>query len=149
VAVSRAGSIENVAPSKSKTDQLCMIEGLDIPTCNASGSTPIILHPVSTSSVLPLVMTVTLSNVLEFFQVKNFPNASEEEAIFFYSLFFQLTTRAKSFPARCHCNCNHLLRFHLKQIPQIPNASLTGGRGIPKTSNYVEALVDLVLAIRR
>jgi hypothetical protein len=40
-------------------------------------------------------MTVTLSQVLAFFHVSNFSNASDDEAMFFYNLFFQFCASAK------------------------------------------------------
>jgi hypothetical protein len=93
VATNRDSSIENAAPSKSKPTALCIARGLESPTCNASGSAPNIL-PTNTSVVLPLTINVTLSAVLDFLNISNLSNASEEVAIFCYSLFIHMRARA-------------------------------------------------------
>ena len=95
VAVSRDGSIVKTDSSTSKQAALCMTSGLEMRTCDASESTPITLA-MKTSVGRPWAMAVTFSGVLSFFHCSNFENASEEEAIFFCSLFFHLQAKAKT-----------------------------------------------------
>jgi hypothetical protein len=58
-------------------------------------------------------MTVTLSQVLEIFHVENFSNASDEEAMFFFRLFFRLCANAKSMTqegdGKCDRACQALI----------------------------------------
>src|SRR5208337_1195976 len=65
-----------------------------IPTSGASGSSAS-MRPEKVSSGFPRSITVTLNDVLRFFHVENFSNASEEEAIFFFRLHFLVHARAK------------------------------------------------------
>src|SRR5580658_1082372 len=105
VATNLDPSIENEASSTSKFKKLCMTRGLDSPTCDASGSTWNTL-PISTSPAFPSTNIVTLSEVLDFFHILNFSNASEDEAIFFASLFFQMCGRAKILARQADGNCD-------------------------------------------
>jgi hypothetical protein len=105
VATTRDGSIENAASSKSSAAALCMTDGSNIPTCDASGSAQNILTN-NTSSVLPPTIKVTLSGVLDLLHISNFSNASDDEAIFFYSLFFHMNAKAKVLARRGNGTCD-------------------------------------------
>lgn len=93
VATMRQGSTENVASSSPN-------EAYRLPSCE----TPIVSHsastlstkPKRTSVTVPFRYDVTLSGVLDLFQIENFSNASEEEVIFLFSLYSDLCTAAKN-----------------------------------------------------
>jgi hypothetical protein len=93
VATSRFGSIEKTQSSTSKSLYECIAEPT-VPTMEASSSVPY-TRTNKTSVVFPLTMTWTLSGVLEFFHIRNFSNASEDEAMFFLQLHFKLLANAK------------------------------------------------------
>jgi hypothetical protein len=118
VATSRDSSIENAASSKSKGAALCITSGFESPTCEASGSAQNIL-PTSTSVVFPSTIRVTLSGVLDFFHVSNFSNASEEEAIFFHSLFFHLCAKAKVLAREADGKCDRAYEAILSAITEV------------------------------
>lgn len=62
-------------------------------TENSASTTPIRAN--KWSAAFPNSTTVTLSQVLALFHCQNFSNASEDEAMFFYHLFFRLCANAK------------------------------------------------------
>jgi hypothetical protein len=64
------------------------------PTCPASSSSATIL-PMTVSGFPLFVKTVTFKQVLEFFHIRNLPNASSEEAIFLHVLYGQIATQAR------------------------------------------------------
>jgi hypothetical protein len=55
-------------------------------------------------------MTVTLNGVLSFLHVSNFSNASDDEAIFFHSLFLHLEGRAKILTREANGKCDRAYR---------------------------------------
>lgn len=115
VATNRDSSIENETSSTSKHAALCMTSGFEKPICDASESAKNIL-PINTSSVRPSTIRVTLSEVLDFLHVSNFSNASEEEAIFFYSLFFHLHAKAKILARDADGECDRAFKAFLSAI---------------------------------
>lgn len=118
VAISRESSIEKSASSTSNPAKLCMTSRLEIPTCDASGSTAIIV-PTNTSPVFPPTIKVTLSGVLEFFHISNLSNASEDEAIYFNSLFFHLCAKAKVLARESDGKCDRAYQAILSAIADV------------------------------
>ncbi len=82
----------NEAPRKSNTG-VSRVASSAKPTRSATSSTWY-TDPVKWSSV-PLVYTVNLNTVLDFFHLRNFKNASSEESIFFHTLYCNLFTQAR------------------------------------------------------
>jgi hypothetical protein len=62
-------------------------------------------------------MTVTLSQVLSFFHIDNFPNASEDEAIFLYHLFFKLCVNAKVLAREAGGKSDRVLHALMSALP--------------------------------
>jgi hypothetical protein len=63
-------------------------------TCKESSSTTATL-PMNVSGIPPFVTSVNFSTVLEFFHIRNFSNASLDEAIFLHILYGSLATQAR------------------------------------------------------
>jgi hypothetical protein len=61
-------------------------------------------------------MTVTLNDVLRFFHAQNLSNASDEEAMFFFHLHFQLLANAKILAREAHGNCDRALQTLLAAV---------------------------------
>jgi hypothetical protein len=88
----RPDSIENSAASTSNMPYFR--SGVMIPTCEADSSKASI-RPQTTISGSSRSIIVTLSGVSRFFHIENLENASDEEAIFLFRLFFKLNAYAK------------------------------------------------------
>ena len=96
-------------PAPSRSIALAQSLPVEMPTCEASSSTPNILHN-TTFSTWPATITVTLTDVLRFFHVQNFSNASDEEAMFFLELHFKLLANAKILAHQAQGKCDRAHR---------------------------------------
>ncbi len=105
----RVGSTENTDPDNSNFLIASRSSRDDIPT-TASAESRATTEPKRTSVVLPMMMTVTLSDVLEFFHMDNFSNASEEEAMFLHALHFKLLANAKILACEAEGRCDRAYR---------------------------------------
>jgi hypothetical protein len=63
-------------------------------------------------------MRVTLNDVLSFFHVDNFANASEDEATFFFSLHFCLHANAKVLARDAQGKCDRACKAVLTAMAQ-------------------------------
>lgn len=108
------GSHENSACS---TSNVSNVDGflLQNPTCIASGSIASI-NPIKDSSGWPRSIRVSLNDVLRLFQIENFSNASEEETMFFFHLFFGWTATAKKLARDANGKCDRALQALVSSI---------------------------------
>lgn len=119
------GSQENSAPVTSNSPNVCV--SLPITLTSDGPSSKRIMRSDRTSSGWPRSMTVTLSQVLEFFHVENFSNASEEESIFFFNLFSGIYANAKILQRDADGKCDRAtqaLVTALEEITGPPNYSI-------------------------
>lgn len=64
-------------------------------------------------------MTVTLSQILEVFHVKNFSNASDKEAMFFFNLWFRLWANAKTLTKDADGECDRAAQAFIAAMEDI------------------------------
>jgi hypothetical protein len=118
VASSRDGSTENAESSILNRANLRRVSTANATNPASASVAPI--RPSKTAVVFPPSMTVTLNGVLDFFHVSNFSNASDEEAIFFHSLFFHLEAKAKILAREANGNCDRAFVALLEILTHVP-----------------------------
>src|ERR1035441_4223961 len=128
----RPGSIENSAPSTSNMPN--SLSGEMIPTCDAASSKASI-RPQTTISGSSRSSIVTFSGVSRFFHIENFENASDEEAMLFFRLFFKLNAYAKYGLVKAMASITVRIRLFFRRLGQKSTENeLT--RLAPQSSKY-------------
>ncbi|MGA7341093.1 MAG: hypothetical protein WBE72_08850 [Terracidiphilus sp.] len=96
----------------------------DLVSSNANATKPAAesiaaMRADTTSVVSPPTITVTLSGVLDFLHISSFSNASDEEAIFFYSLFLSMQGKAKRLAQEANGTCDRAYHAFLLSINKV------------------------------
>lgn len=113
VAITRSDEQDNSASSRSS----CLssrVREIKNPNCEVSGChAPII---PSQTSFLPSSMRVSLSGVLDFFHIKNFSDASDDEFMFFSTVWFEMLACAKREGRARNGNCDRAHKALLHSV---------------------------------
>jgi hypothetical protein len=100
-------STENTESSKSSRSVPFSDE--DIPIQPVDGSKSVIRQGYGREG-FPLCQTVTLSDVLSFFHLENFPNATEVEVMFLFHLHFRVHVAARQLAREAQGECDRVYK---------------------------------------